>query len=306
MLRYLARRLLMLVPLLVVISVAVFGLVRLAPGGPFDRERAPFTPEIERQLRAKYHLDEPVYLQYARYMAGVLRFDFGPSLRYRGHSVNELIAAAAPVSAVLGLLAFGLALGVGLPLGFVSAAGRGGAGDWAGGFVALVLVCVPGFVIAPVLILVFGLELGWFPPALWGAPAHAVLPTVALGSVYAGRIARLFRGAMLEVMRSEHVLLARAKGLSDTTVLLRHVVRPALIPVASYCGPLLADLLTGSFVIENIFQIPGLGLFFVNGALNNDYTLVMGLVMFYAVLLVVLNLVVDLVYTLLDPRIRYE
>jgi oligopeptide transport system permease protein len=297
---------LLLIPLLLVISFLAFILVRLAPGGPFDRERRPASPEIERQIQAKYHLDEPRWRQYTRYLGDLVRGDFGPSLKYRNHTVNDIIAQGLPVSMSLGALAFSFALGVGLPLGFFTAARRGRWQDYAGSFLAVLVVCVPGFVLAPVLIMGFAIHWRWFPVALWGSPWHAILPTLALGLYFSGRVARLFREGMLNVMQSEFITTARAKGLSETAVLLRHATRLAILPVVSYSGPLLADLLTGSFVIESIFQIPGVGTALVNGSLNRDYTLVVGLVVLYAAMLVVLNLVVDVVYVLLDRRVRYE
>jgi oligopeptide transport system permease protein len=295
-----------MVPLLLLISFLAFVLVRIAPGGPFDRERKPASPEIERQILAKYHLDEPIWKQYLRFLQGLAHGDFGVSLKYRNHSVNDVIAQALPVSVSLGLLAFGFAMGVGLPLGFFTAVRRGQWQDYAGSLFAVSMVCIPGFVLAP--LLVMGLALKWrlLPPALWGSPAEAILPVAALGLYFSGRIARLFREGMLNTMQSEFTAAARAKGLSETAVLLKHTVRLAILPVVSYSGPLLADLLTGSFVIESVFQIPGLGVFLVNGCLNRDHTLVVGLVVLYAALLVALNLAVDLAYVLLDPRVRYD
>lgn len=303
---YFLRRIFLLVPLLLFISFLSFVLVRVAPGGPFDRERKPASPEIERQIQAKYHLDEPVWKQYVRFLADLAHGDFGISLQYRNHTVNDIIAQALPVSASLGLLAFGFAMGVGLPLGYFTAARRGHYQDYLGSFVAVLMVCVPGFVVAPVLIMYLGIKWRLFPVALWASPMHAVLPVIALGLYFAGRIARLLREGMLNVMPSEFITAARAKGLSENALLLKHALPLAILPVVSYSGPLLADLLTGSFVIETLFQIPGVGAFFVNGSLNRDYTLVVGLVILYAVLLIVLNLVVDLIYVLLDPRVKYD
>lgn len=303
---YFLRRLALMPPLLLLISFLAFMLVRLAPGGPFDRERKPASPEIERQLRAKYHLDEPSWKQYGRFLRDLARGDFGVSLQYRNHTVNDIIRQALPVSAMLGLLAFGFALGTGLPAGYLTAVRRGHWQDYGGSLLAVLAVCVPGFVLAPILVMLLGIHWRLFPVALWGSPAHAILPVAALGLYFSGRIARLFREGMLNVLPSEFITTARAKGLSETSVLLRHALPLALLPVVSYCGPMLADVLTGSFVIETIFQIPGVGAFFVNGSLNRDYTLVVGLVMLYAALLVLLNLAVDFVYVLLDPRIRYD
>jgi len=303
---YFLRRLVLLGPLLLTISFLAFVLVRVAPGGPFDRERKPASPEIERQLKAKYHLDEPWWKQYGRFLAGLARGDFGVSLQYRNHTVNDIIAQALPVSAALGILAFGFSMGMGIPIGYLSAVRRGRWEEYAGSLFAIMMICVPAFVVAPLLIMVVGIKWRWLPVALWSSPLHALLPVTALGLYFSGRVARLMREGMLGVMPSEFIIAARAKGLSETALLLRHAFPLALLPVISYAGPLLADLLTGSFVIETIFQIPGLGAFFVNGSLNRDYTLVVGLVMLYALLLIVLNLVVDSIYVLLDPRVRYE
>ena len=303
---YFLKRLLSLIPLLLVISFLAFVLVRLAPGGPFDRERKPASPEIERQLQAKYQLDQPIWKQYVTYLGGLAHGDFGPSLKYRNHTVTDILAQALPVSMLLGALAFGFAMGVGIPVGYYTAVKRGRWEDYAGSFFAILMVCVPGFVIAPLLVMSFAIQWRVFPVALWGSPWHAVLPVLALGLFFSGRIARLMREGMLNTMQSEFVTAARAKGMSEHALLLKHAFRIAVLPVVSYSGPLLADLLTGSFVIETIFQIPGIGVFIVNGSLNRDYTMVVGLVIMYAALLVVLNLLVDFAYTLLDPRVKYE
>jgi len=303
---YFLRRFALMLPLLLFISGLAFALVRLAPGGPFDRERRPASPEIERALLAKYHLDEPGWRQYLRFLGDLCHGDFGLSLKYRDHSVNDIIRQALPVSASLGLLAFGFSMGVGLPLGFFTAAHRGRWGDYAGSFTAVLMVCIPAFVLAPLLIIVVGIKWRLLPVALWASPLHVILPVLALGLFFAGKVARLLREGMLETMQSPFVIAARAKGLSETAVLIKHALRLAILPVVSYSGPLLADLLTGSFVIESIFQIPGLGTFLVSGSLNRDYTLVVGLVVLYAFILIVLNLLVDLAYLLLDRRVRYE
>jgi oligopeptide transport system permease protein len=303
---YFLRRIGLLVPLLVAISFLAFVLVRIAPGGPFDRERNPASPEIERQLKAKYHLDESWWKQYGRFLADLAHGDFGISLQYRNHTVNDIIAQALPVSASLGLLAFGFAIGIGLPLGYIGAVRRGRWQDYAASLFAILMVCIPGFVLAPLLIMTVGIHWRLLPVALWASPLHAILPVIALGLYFSGRVARLLKQGMLEVLPSQFITTARAKGLSENQLLLRHALPLALLPVVSYSGPLLADLLTGSFVIETIFQIPGLGAFFVNGSLNRDYTLIVGLVVLYAALLILLNLAVDLIYVLLDPRVRYD
>ena len=314
---YFLKRLAFAVPLLIVISALAFILVHLAPGGPFDRERKPASPEIERHLQSLYHLDEPLWKQYLRYFGLVWEKDpqgtwqnapasWNASTKYRNHNVSDIIAQGLPVSMMLGSLAFGFAMVVGIPLGFFSAARRGQWPDYLGSFLALVTVCIPGFVIAPVLILVFAIKLKWLPVALWESPWHMILPTIALGSYFVGKVARLMREGMLGAAQSEFVTAARAKGLGETSLLFKHAFRIALLPVVSYAGPMLADLLTGSFVIENIFQIPGIGVYFINSSLNSDYMMTVDLALLYALLLIGLNLAVDFAYTLLDPRVKYE
>lgn len=303
---YFLKRTLFALPLLLLISLLAFMLVRVAPGGPFDRERSPASPEIERAIRAKYHLDEPIAKQYLQFLENLSRGDFGVSLKYRDHTVNDIIRQALPVSLCLGMLAFGFCMGVGLPIGYYTAVRRGRWEDYAGSFLAVLMVCIPAFVLAPLLIMGFAIKWRLLPVALWSSPLHAVLPVIALGVFFAGKVARLLREGMLGTMGAEFITTARAKGLSENALLLRHALPLAILPVVSYSGPLLADLLTGSFVIETIFQIPGLGTFLVNGSLNSDYTLVVGLVLLYAGLLVVLNLAVDLAYVFLDPRVKYE
>lgn len=303
---YFLRRIIFAIPLLLVISLLSFILMHLAPGSPFDRERKPASPEIERNLKAKYHLDEPVWKQYGRYLGGILHGDFGASTKYRNHSVNDIIAQGLPVSMTLGGLAFCFAMAIGLPFGFFTAARRGGWVDYGGSFLAVLSICIPGFVLAPILILVFAIKLQWLPVGLWETPWHMVLPPLALGSFYIGQIARILREGMLSAAQSEFITAARAKGLGETTLLFKHAFRIGVLPVVSYAGPMIADLLTGSFIVENIFQIPGIGIFLVNSALNRDLTVVVGLALLYAMLLIGLNLAVDFAYTVLDPRVKYE
>jgi oligopeptide transport system permease protein len=303
---YFLRRIAFFVPLILLISFLAFTLVRLAPGGPFDKERKPASPEVERALKAKYHLDEPVWKQYLRYLGGLAHGDFGPSLKYRNHTVTDIIKQGLPVSLALGTMAFCFALGVGIPLGFFTAVNKGKFGEYAGSFLAMIVICIPALVVGPILIMVFAIKLGWFPVALWGSPWHAILPILTLGLYFSGRIARLMHEGMMTTLHSDFITTARAKGLSESAVLFKHAFRLAVLPVVSYSGPLLADLLTGSFVVESIFQIPGIGVFMVNSSLNRDYTMVVGLVLLYAVLLLVLNLAVDFAYSLLDRRVRYE
>jgi oligopeptide transport system permease protein len=303
---YFFRRILFFVPLLLLISFLAFSLVHLMPGGPFDRERRPASPEIERHLLAKYHLDEPFLKQYLRYLNGIVHGDFGPSMKYRNHSVTDIIIEGLPVSLSLGALAFCFAMGTGIPLGFFTAVHKGQWEDYAGSFLALLVVCVPGLVIGPILVMVFAVKLHWLPVALWGSPWRAILPTLTLGLYFSGRVARLMHEGMLSTLHAEFITTARAKGLSETAILIKHAFRIAVLPVLSYSGPMLADLLTGSFIVENLFQLPGIGMFMVNSSLNADYTMVVGLVLLYAVLLLALNLVVDFAHSLLDPRVRYD
>lgn len=302
----LIRRLLA-IPLLVwIVATLAFFLMRAAPGGPFDRERAPASREVEAALQARYHLDESLGRQYLRFLAGVVQGDLGPSFKYRHHTVNDILAQALPVSLTLGWLAFGTALGIGIPTGFIGAVYRGRWPDWGGSFLVLAGVCIPTFVLAPLLVLLFGLKLGWLPVALWGSLPQVLLPTFALGLYFAARVSRLLREGLSETLRAPFIRTARAKGLGEFQLLLRHALRPSLLPVVSYCGPMLADLLTGSFVVESLFQIPGLGVFLVNSALGRDHTMVVGLVLLYAALLMGLNLAVDVLYRVLDPRVSHD
>jgi oligopeptide transport system permease protein len=303
---YFLRRLFYAIPLLLVISALAFALVHLAPGGPFDSDRAPASPEIERNLKAKYHLNEPIWKQYGRWLGDLAHGDFGVSLKYRNFTVNDIIAQGLPVSMTLGGLAFCFAMAVGLPAGFLTAARRGRWEDYIGGFFSVLAVCVPSFVIAPVLLLLFAMKIKLFPVALWETPWHMILPSVALGIYFAGKVSRILRDGMLSAAQSEFITAARAKGLGETALLFKHAFRIALLPVVSYSGPMLADLLTGSFIIENFFQIPGIGVSLVNSSLNRDYPVVVGLSLLYAMLLVGLNLAVDFAYTMLDPRVKYE
>jgi len=300
------KRFLFLIPLLLVISFLAFILMRLAPGGPFDSERAPASPEIERAIRAKYRLDEPLLKQYAHYLADLSRGDLGLSTKYRNHTVNDIIVSALPVSLTLGGLAFFFALGLGIPWGVVMAVQRGRLGDYFWGLLSLLAACIPALVIGPLLVLSLAVKAGWFPVALWESPLHVVLPTLTLGLLFAGKVARLVRESMTTTLQSEFITAARAKGLSESAILIKHALRLALLPVISFSAPMLADLLTGSFVVETIFQIPGLGVFFINSSLNRDYPLLMGLVLLYAAMLLLLNLVADILLVKLDPRVNYE
>lgn len=300
------KRIVFLIPLMLVISFLAFSLVRVAPGGPFDSERKPASAEIEHNLAARYHLDQPLWKQYLFFLQGIAHGDLGASLKYRNHTVTDIIKQGLPISMMLGLLSFALALGVGVPLGFIAAVKKGTWVDHSATFLALTAICVPGFILSPLLILMFAIHWEWFPVALWGTPAHVVLPVTALGIYFAGRLARLTREGMIGALQSDFIVTARAKGLSDFSIYFKHALRLGILPVLSYSGPLLADLLTGSFIVENIFQIPGIGVFMVNSSLNRDYTMVVGLALVYSVLLLILNLLVDVLYSYLDPRIKLQ
>jgi oligopeptide transport system permease protein len=306
LLRYSVRRLLGAIPTLLILIALAFFMIRAAPGGPFDAERA-LLPEIEENLRAAYHLDEPLYQQFARYLGGLLRGDFGPSFQYRDYSVTELIMAGFPVSLRLGGLAMLLAFVVGVTAGSIAALRQNTRTDYSVMSVSMTGISIPNFVMAPMLILVFAVYLGWLPAGGLGdgSPANLVLPVISLALPQIAYISRLTRGSMIEVLRSNFIRTARAQGLPVRKILLRHALKPALLPVVSYLGPATAAVITGSVVIEQIFSVPGLGRFFVQGALNRDYTLVMGVVVFYGTLIIVFNLLVDLAYAWLDPKVKY-
>lgn len=307
MLRFAALRLFSAVPTLLLLVTAAFFMMRAAPGGPFDSERV-LAPEVQKQLEAAYHLDESLPRQYLRYLGALLDGDLGPSFQYAGFTVNELIAAGFPVSLQLGLLAMLLALLVGVSAGIFAALHQNRLPDYTVMTLAMTGISIPNYVVAPLLILLFAITLGWLPAGGWegGSLANRVLPVIALALPQIAYIARLTRGSMIEVLRQNFIRTARAKGLPERVVLLRHALRPALLPVLSYLGPAAAGIITGSVVIEQIFGIPGLGRYFVQGALNRDYTLVMGVVIFYGVLIVLFNFLVDLLYGVLDPRVRLQ
>lgn len=307
MLRYSVRRLLGAIPTLLILIALAFFMIRVAPGGPFDAERA-LLPEIEANLRAAYHLDEPLYQQFFRYLGGLLQGDFGPSFQYRDYNVTELIMAGFPVSLRLGGLAMLLALLVGVTAGSIAALRQNTGTDYSVMSASMTGISIPNFVMAPILILFFAVYLGWLPAGGLGdgSPRNLILPVISLALPQIAYISRLTRGSMIEVLRSNFIRTARAQGLPERTILIRHALKPALLPVVSYLGPATAAIITGSVVIEQIFSLPGLGRFFVQGALNRDYTLVMGVVVFYGVLIVAFNLLVDLAYAWLDPKVKYS
>jgi len=303
--RFVVRRLLTMIPTLWVIVTITFFLIRLAPGGPFQSERD-IPAEAKAALAAKYGLDQPLHVQYGRYLKNVAQFDFGPSYKFPSRSVREIIAGALPISLELGAWAMLLALAIGIPVGVIAAVKQNSGWDHVPMAVAMLGVSIPNFVLGPILIFVFALTLRWLPPALWGGPSQKILPVLTLSAIYVAYIARLTRGGMLELTRSDFIRTARAKGLSEATIVVRHMLRGGLLPVVSFLGPAVARAVTGAIVVEKIFAIPGVGQYFVNAAFNRDYTLVMGVVVFYAVLLILFNLLVDVAYGALDPRVRLE
>ena len=307
MLRFALLRLLWAIPTLLLVIVLAFLMVHAAPGGPFDAERA-LPPEIEANIARAYHLDEPLPQQFVRYLGGVLRGDFGPSYRYRDYSVSELIGRAIPVSMKLGVLAMALAVLAGVSFGTLAALRQNSVLDRLTMGLAITGISIPVFVVAPLFILFFAVKLQWLP-ASWSGSTSAwrfLLPVIALALPQVAYIARLTRASMIEVLGSDFIRTARAQGLGTVAIIRYHAMKPAMLPVLSYMGPAIAAILTGSVVVEEIFGIPGVGQFFVRGALNRDYTLVLGIVIFYAALVIFLNLIVDVLYGFLDPRIRHR
>lgn len=306
MLRFTLRRFIGAWPTLLVLMTLAFFMMRAAPGGPFDTEKT-LPAEIQANLDKKYHLDEPLIQQYGRYLLDLAQGDFGPSFQYKDYSVNELIAQGFPVSLRLGGTAIILAFFIGGLLGTIAALRQNTATDYTVMAAAMTGISIPNFVLAPLLILLFAVHLQWLPAGGWndGAFVNTILPIIALTLPYVAYISRLMRSSMIEVLRSNPIRTARAKGLPERTIILRHALKPALLPVISFLGPATAGIITGSVVIEQIFGIPGIGRYFVQGALNRDYTLVMGVVVFYGVLIIAFNFIVDVVYALLDPKIRY-
>jgi oligopeptide transport system permease protein len=308
MLRFIIRRLLITIPTILVVITITWGLIKLAPGNFYSSERR-LPPGIEKNIREKYGLDKPWYQQYGKAMWGIFRhFDFGTSLRFEGQSVNTIIWRSLPVSAAIGILAYILALIVGITAGSIAALKQNSRWDYASMALAMLGISVPNFVLGPILILIFSLGLYWLPPSRWGGfPSRSlILPVITLSAIYMAYIARLTRAGMLEVLRSDYIRTARAKGLSERDVLFRHALRGGLMPVVSYTGPALAFLLTGTVVVERIFALPGLGNYFIQASLNRDEPLIIGIVAFIAITLLFMNLLVDIAYAFLDPRVRYQ
>jgi oligopeptide transport system permease protein len=306
MLRFIIRRLIITIPTILVVITITWGLIRLAPGNFYTGEK-PIPKAIENNIREKYGLDKPWYHQYRRMMGQILKLDFGTSLNYQGQSVNTIIARALPVSATLGILAYILALIVGITAGSIAALKQNTIWDYGSMALAMLGISIPNFVLGPILVLFFSLTLYWLPPSRWeGFPSrNLILPVITLSAIYMAYIARLTRAGMLEVLRSDYIRTARAKGLSESQVVIRHALRGGLLPVVSFTGPALAFLLTGTVVVESIFVLPGLGNYFIQASLNRDEPLIIGIVAFIAITLLLMNLLVDIAYAYLDPRIRY-
>lgn len=305
MTRYVFRRLGGAIIILWVIITVTFALMHAIPGGPFTTEKK-LPPQVKASIEAKYHLDDPVWKQYGDYLGGVITGDLGPSYKYEGRSVNDIISDAFPISAQLGLLSLMVAVAGGIAAGAISAMRPNGIVDYAVTILSTIGISVPTFIIGAVLVYVVGFELGWFPVALWRGPSYMVLPVLTLAAQPMAFIARLTRSGLLDVYQQEYIRTARAKGLSSWTILIRHALGNAILPVITYLGPLAASLLTGSFIVETIFAIPGLGQYFVTSIYNRDYTVILGITIFYSALVVFLNILVDMIYPLIDPRVTTE
>ena len=310
MLRFIAGRLLQMIPVLLVIATLTFFMIRLAPGGPFDAEKS-VSPEIRKSLEKYYRMvnadgsPRSLWLQLGDYLGNLAQGDLGPSSKYSSRTVNELIAESFPVSAELAFWSLLIALGFGLPAGIIASLRPNTASDYVPSSLAMAGISIPNFVIGPLLVLVFALNLEWVRVSGWDDWIDRILPSITLGVLYAAYIARLTRGGMLEILSQDFIRTARAKGASEFRVVMKHALRGGLVPVVSYLGPAVAGLVTGSFVVESIFQVPGLGRYFVNAAFNRDYTMVLGAVLFYATLIVLFNLIVDLVLVWMDPKQKF-
>lgn len=309
MTKFIIRRFIGLIPTLWIIVTLSFFIVRVAPGGPFDLEKR-LPPEVKKNIERKYHLDEPLLVQYGRYLGDVVRGDLGPSFRNPDHDVNYFVWNSLPKSMLLGVLALGIAVTLGIGAGMISSIRQNSWVDYTAMSFAVVGITVPLFVIGPTLMYVFAMQLHWLPTSGWITSQHGwvtlIMPVVTLAFPYFAYVARLSRASILEVLRSDYVRTARAKGLRGSTIMFKHVLKGALLPVVSFLGPAFAGIVTGSVVVERIFRIPGMGQFFVQAAFNRDYTLLMGDVIVYSVILILMNFAVDIVYGFLDPRISYS
>ncbi|MCR9105743.1 MAG: ABC transporter permease subunit [Gammaproteobacteria bacterium] len=304
--RFIGIRLLQAIPVIIAVVTVTFFLVRVAPGGPFDGEKA-VMPEVKAALEAQYRLDQPMLQQYAAYMGDLARGDLGPSFKYPGRSVNELIAAGLPVTAELGLYALLVAVIIGGLAGVIASLKPNTAQDYIPMSAAMIGICMPSFLLGPILLLVFGIYLEWLPVSGWGdIPGDKILPAITLGSTYAAYIARLSRAGMLEVLNQDYIRTARAKGLPEWQIVVKHGLRGGMIPVVAFLGPAFAGVLAGSFVVETIFQIPGLGRFYVQAAFNRDYTMILGTTVFLSTLIVLFNLLSDILAAWMNPRLRAQ
>lgn len=304
MIRFIIRRIFIeTLPALIVIATVTFFLIRLAPGGPFSTEKS-ISPEVLKQLNSYYGLDKPLMNQYFSYLGNLFILDFGPSLKYPGHSVIELISESFPVSMELGLYALAISLVIGILSGIIAASKPSSLRDYLSMTLSMTGICIPSFVLGPLLVLIFSLKMGLLNVSGWNSFEDRILPSLTLAMVYVAYISRLTRGALLETMVQDFIRTARAKGLPESVIIIKHALRGALIPVLSYLGPAAAGLITGSFVVETIFSIPGLGRFFVTAAFNRDYTMIMGTVVFYAFIMIIFNTIVDIITAFLNPRLR--
>lgn len=303
---FIFKRILQSVPVLLLVTAVTFFMIRAAPGGPFSQERA-VPAEVIKRLNERYHLDEPIWQQFIGYLGHLLQGDFGPSFKYPTHTVNDLIVAGFPATFELALYATLFALVIGLTAGIIASLKPNSLQDYVPMSAAMLGICLPSFVLGPILLLIFGIWLQWLPVAGWGQIAgDKILPSITLGAAYAAYIARISRGSMLEILSQDYIRTARAKGLSHARIIFVHALRGAITPVISFLGPAIAGLLAGSFVVETIFQIPGLGRFYVQAAFNRDYTMIMGCTIFFAFLIVVFNLLADVLLVLLNPKVRQE
>lgn len=306
MLHFIIRRLLITIPMVLIVITLTWALIRLAPGNFYSGEKK-LPPAIEKNIREKYGIDKPWYVQYGKMMGNILRLDFGSSLKYEGQRVNDILLTTFPVSATIGILAYLLALIVGITTGTISALKQNTKWDYGSMGLAMLGISLPNFVLGPLLVLVFSLTLYWLPPSRWNGffSVNIIMPVITLSAIYMAYIARLTRAGMLEVLRSDYIRTARAKGLKERDVVFRHVMRGGLMPVVSFTGPALAVLVTGTVVVERIFALPGLGNYFINANLNRDEPLIIGIVAFIGILTLIFNLLVDIAYAYIDPRIRY-
>ena len=306
MFRFIVRRLIVTVPMVLIVITLTWGLIRLAPGNFYAGEKK-LPASIEKNIKAKYGLDKPWYVQYGKMMWNIVRLDFGNSLKYENETVNDILRRTLPVSATIGILAYLIALVVGVFFGTLAALKPNSKLDYISMAMAMLGISLPNFVLGPLLVLVFSLSLYWLPPARWaGFPSwNLLLPVLTLSAIYMAYIARLTRAGMLEVLRSDYIRTARAKGLSERKVIMRHALRGGLLPVVSFTGPALAILISGTVVVERIFAMPGLGNYFINANLNRDEPLIIGIVAFISISVLIFNLLVDVAYAYIDPRIRY-